>query len=191
MARGHFARSRTEAQWKPSALAGGRRFSVAERVALPPIGLLALVVHLSEGLRSSSQELHWRRRSCRVPMAGLISPVRQFFGESNTARYSSNNCCLDRRRWQMLLPGETAFHFSLPNLAVVIRGPMFTFAYIAGGLIIACTVFALVVPSGPEVTLSDIAARMERMPESDKAGRDGARTSAGRLRSYRSRHTAS
>ena len=39
---------------------------------------------------------------------------------------------------------------------------MFTFACIAGGLIVASTVFALLVPSGPEVTLSDIARRMER-----------------------------
>jgi hypothetical protein len=38
---------------------------------------------------------------------------------------------------------------------------MFTFACIAGGLIIASTVFALIVPSGPEVTLSDIARQME------------------------------
>jgi hypothetical protein len=38
---------------------------------------------------------------------------------------------------------------------------MFTFACIAGGLIVASTVFALIVPSGPEVTLSDIARRME------------------------------
>ena len=34
---------------------------------------------------------------------------------------------------------------------------MFAFACIAGGLIVACTVFALLVASGPEVTLSDIA----------------------------------
>jgi hypothetical protein len=38
---------------------------------------------------------------------------------------------------------------------------MFTFACIAGGLITACTVFALLVPSGTVVTLSDIARRME------------------------------
>jgi hypothetical protein len=38
---------------------------------------------------------------------------------------------------------------------------MFTFACIAGGLIIASTVFALIVPSGPEVTLSDIARQIE------------------------------
>ena len=38
---------------------------------------------------------------------------------------------------------------------------MFTFACIAGGLIVASTVFALLVPSGPEVTLSDIARQME------------------------------
>jgi hypothetical protein len=38
---------------------------------------------------------------------------------------------------------------------------MFTFACIAGGLIIASTVFALLVPSGPVVTLSDIARRIE------------------------------
>ena len=31
---------------------------------------------------------------------------------------------------------------------------MFAFACIAGGLIVACTVFALFVPAGPEVTLS-------------------------------------
>jgi hypothetical protein len=38
---------------------------------------------------------------------------------------------------------------------------MFTFACIAGGLIIASTVFALLVPSGPVVTLSDIARKLE------------------------------
>jgi hypothetical protein len=38
---------------------------------------------------------------------------------------------------------------------------VFTFACIAGGLIIASTVFALLVPSGPVVTLSDVARRME------------------------------
>jgi hypothetical protein len=43
---------------------------------------------------------------------------------------------------------------------------MFAFACIAGGLIVACTVFALLVPSGPEVTLSDIARQMETMHRS-------------------------
>jgi hypothetical protein len=50
--------------------------------------------------------------------------------------------------------------FCLP-LPPIVGGSMFTFACIAGGLIIASTVFALIVPSGPEVTLSDIARRME------------------------------
>ncbi len=40
---------------------------------------------------------------------------------------------------------------------------MFAFAFIAGGLIVACTVFALLVPSGPEVTLSDIARQVETL----------------------------
>jgi hypothetical protein len=40
---------------------------------------------------------------------------------------------------------------------------MFTFACIAGGLILACTVVALLIPSGPTVTLSDVAQRMETM----------------------------
>jgi hypothetical protein len=44
---------------------------------------------------------------------------------------------------------------------------MFAFACIAGGLIIACTVFALLVPSGPDVTLSDIARQMETMARSE------------------------
>jgi hypothetical protein len=43
---------------------------------------------------------------------------------------------------------------------------MFAFACIAGGLIVACTLFALLVPSGPEVTLSDIARQMETMRQS-------------------------
>ena len=43
---------------------------------------------------------------------------------------------------------------------------MFAFACIAGGLIVACTLFALFVPSGPEVTLSDIARQMETMHRS-------------------------
>jgi hypothetical protein len=43
---------------------------------------------------------------------------------------------------------------------------MLIFAFIAGGLIIACTVFALLVPLAPEVTLSDIARRMETLHRS-------------------------
>jgi hypothetical protein len=43
---------------------------------------------------------------------------------------------------------------------------MFAFACIAGGLIVACTVFALLVPSGPEVSLSDIARQLETMNRS-------------------------
>lgn len=50
--------------------------------------------------------------------------------------------------------------FCLPS-PPILRGSMFTFACIAGGLILACTVFALLVPSGPVVTLSDIARRMD------------------------------
>ena len=40
---------------------------------------------------------------------------------------------------------------------------MFIFAYVVGGLVVASTVFALLVPSGPDVNLSDIARKMERM----------------------------
>jgi hypothetical protein len=40
---------------------------------------------------------------------------------------------------------------------------MFTFACIAGGLIIACTLVAILSPSGPTVTLSDVAQQMETM----------------------------
>jgi hypothetical protein len=43
---------------------------------------------------------------------------------------------------------------------------MFAFACIAGGLIAACSVFALLVPLGPEVTFSDIAQQMETMHRS-------------------------
>jgi hypothetical protein len=43
---------------------------------------------------------------------------------------------------------------------------MFAFACIAVGLIVACTVFALLVLSGPEFTLSDIAQQMETMHRS-------------------------
>jgi hypothetical protein len=45
---------------------------------------------------------------------------------------------------------------------------MLIFAFIAGGLIIACTVFALLVPSGPVVTLSDIARQMETLRRSQR-----------------------
>ena len=45
-------------------------------------------------------------------------------------------------------------------------GPMLTFACIAGGFIVASTVFALLVPAGPNVTLSDIARKMETMRRS-------------------------
>ena len=40
---------------------------------------------------------------------------------------------------------------------------MLTFACIAGDLIVASTVLALLVPAGPAVTLSDIARQMETM----------------------------
>jgi hypothetical protein len=43
---------------------------------------------------------------------------------------------------------------------------MFAFACIAGGLIVACTVFAFLVPSGPEVSLSDIARQLETIHRS-------------------------
>ena len=43
---------------------------------------------------------------------------------------------------------------------------MFAFACIAGGFIVACTVFALLVPSGPEVSLSDIARQLETIHRS-------------------------
>jgi hypothetical protein len=43
---------------------------------------------------------------------------------------------------------------------------MFTFDFIACGLIVASTVFALLVRSSPEVNLSDIARQMETMHRS-------------------------
>jgi hypothetical protein len=43
---------------------------------------------------------------------------------------------------------------------------MFIFSCIAGGLILASTVFALLVPSGPNVSLSDVARQMETMHRS-------------------------
>jgi hypothetical protein len=46
-------------------------------------------------------------------------------------------------------------------LPQVIGGPMVLFAWIVGALIVASTLFALLAPSGPQVTLSDIARQME------------------------------
>jgi hypothetical protein len=43
---------------------------------------------------------------------------------------------------------------------------MFTFACIAGGFIVASSVFALFGPSGPKVSLSDIARQIETMHRS-------------------------
>jgi hypothetical protein len=43
---------------------------------------------------------------------------------------------------------------------------MFIVACIVGGLIVASTIFALFVASGPEVTLSDIARQMDTMHRS-------------------------
>jgi len=43
---------------------------------------------------------------------------------------------------------------------------MFMFACIAGGLIVASTVLALLAPAGPKGTLSDIARQMEMMHRS-------------------------
>jgi hypothetical protein len=48
-------------------------------------------------------------------------------------------------------------------LSRIIGGPMLIVACIVGGLIVASTVFALFVASGPEVTLSDIARQMDKM----------------------------
>lgn len=50
----------------------------------------------------------------------------------------------------------------------IIRGLMLIFASIVGGLVVASTVFALLVPSGPKVTLSDIARKMENMHRSQR-----------------------
>jgi hypothetical protein len=46
---------------------------------------------------------------------------------------------------------------------------VFTFACIAGGVIVVSTVFALLVPAGPDVTLSDVAQKMEIMRRSQTA----------------------
>jgi hypothetical protein len=43
---------------------------------------------------------------------------------------------------------------------------MLIFASIVGGLVVASTVVALLVPSGPKVTLSDIARNMDNMHRS-------------------------
>jgi hypothetical protein len=43
---------------------------------------------------------------------------------------------------------------------------MLIFASIVGGLVVASTVVALLVPSGPKVTLSDIARKMDNMHRS-------------------------
>jgi hypothetical protein len=50
---------------------------------------------------------------------------------------------------------------------------MFIFACIAGGFIVASTVFALIAPAGSDVTLSDVARKMETMHRSQSVtGRD-------------------
>lgn len=51
-------------------------------------------------------------------------------------------------------------------LPPIIGGPMFTFACIVCGLIVASTIFAVFAPSGPEDSLSDIARQMETMHRS-------------------------
>ena len=48
-------------------------------------------------------------------------------------------------------------------LPQIIGDSMFIFAYVVGALIVASTVFALLVPSGPEVNLSDMARKMEKI----------------------------
>jgi|HubBroStandDraft_1064217.scaffolds.fasta_scaffold178893_1 hypothetical protein len=50
---------------------------------------------------------------------------------------------------------------------------MFAFVCIAGGLIAACTVLALLVPPGPEVTLSDIARQLEAIHRSQSVTSSG------------------
>jgi hypothetical protein len=63
-------------------------------------------------------------------------------------------------------PTKVGLEIICLQLPPIIGGPMLTFACIVGGLIIASTVFALLVPSGPAVTLSDIARQMETMHRS-------------------------
>jgi hypothetical protein len=74
-------------------------------------------------------------------------------------------------------------------LSPIIGGPMFIFACIVGGLIVASTVFALFVASGPEVTLSDIARQMEKMHGSQPHNelRHGSVENKREARVYRSR----
>ncbi len=50
---------------------------------------------------------------------------------------------------------------------------MFAFVCIAGGVIVACTVLALLVPLGPEVTLSDIARQLETIHRSRSVTNSG------------------
>jgi hypothetical protein len=58
-------------------------------------------------------------------------------------------------------PAKLRLEMVYLTLPQIIGGPMVIFACVVGGLIVASTVFALLVPSGPAVTLSDIARQME------------------------------
>jgi hypothetical protein len=75
----------------------------------------------------------------------------------------------------MLVLYTSAVRCGLSKTAVILRGPMFIFVCIAGGLILASTVLALLVSSGSRVTLSDIALRMEKIGGSQQIGSGGAR----------------
>jgi hypothetical protein len=63
-------------------------------------------------------------------------------------------------------PAKVGLEMVCLTLPQIIGAPMVIFACIVGGLIVASTVFALLVPSGPAVTLSDIARQMETMHRS-------------------------
>ena len=63
----------------------------------------------------------------------------------------------------LILQRERMLCLTLPR---AIRGPMFVFACIASGFIVACTIFALLVPSGPKVSLCDIARQLETIHQS-------------------------
>jgi hypothetical protein len=88
------------------------------------------------------------------------TPTERIQCDQTSVYYSDGR---QRRTWFCNQASSQIISLTLPP---ILRGRMFAFACIAGGFIVACTIFALLVPLGPEVSLSDIARQMDAMHRS-------------------------
>jgi hypothetical protein len=63
-------------------------------------------------------------------------------------------------------PNRSSREVTCLPIAQIIRGRMIIFVSVIGALVVASTVFALLIPSGAKVTLSDIAQEMDNLHRS-------------------------